>query len=110
MAFSFAGLREFLDGPHQGTLEELSPGNVTIGGTSYKASVVLDSIEEMLMDGGRRTKRVAHVEIRKAVYGTTAPTTGTKVTHSSIVYRVTSVDGLDVIDPVWRLDCEEEYK
>jgi len=106
---TLASVKSFLAGPHQAAMDALYAAHVTIASKVYPASVTVEQIQDMLVEGGVKTVRVASVEIRKTAYGLTAPSLGLKVTHNGTTYRIKNVDGFDEIDPVWRLECAEEY-
>jgi hypothetical protein len=101
---------------HQKALEKNYPATLRIGGTDYKAAVVLNEGDFMTMDGGTQQKRTATFSVLQSVLPLAAvrdsavagrPLKRVTVTHveTSLVYRLRQ-EWTDQHGVIRQLTCE----
>lgn len=84
--------------------EAIHPGTLTIGSSSYAASVIIRDEPLSLETAGLRSRDVLIAWVRKSLL-TTAPEPGTAVTCMDRQWIVQQVSGTETHAIEWRITC-----
>ncbi|GEM_PF-1734610 len=90
-----------------GGKEQLQPGSISIGGTSYVAAVHLGEVQHRMdtTTGLWRRLQPLVATVRKVLLAT-APAKKSVITFGTVIYQIDDVAGHNATDLVWTLKAE----